>query len=341
MKKLNYIDKIIYLLNSVFAAVLLLSYVLPFVAPKVFSALSVLSLSVPVLLVVNFIFLLYWVLKVKKQLLLSVLVLAIGYKNISTLYQFSTSEVAKNKTHQLTVMSYNVRLFNLYNWIETPNLQEEISSFIKKENPDVVAFQEFHPHKKVNLKQYSYQYKSLSKGKVKYGQAIYSKYEIIDKGVIVFKDSQNKAIFSDIVKNKDTLRIYNVHFESLHINPNVEDLKEADKELLVKRIGGKFVLQQDQAQQVLVHQEKCRYKKIILGDFNNTAYSYMYKQFKKADYQDAFELAGHGFGKTFNFKFFPLRIDFILVDKKLAAHKFRNYNHKFSDHYPIKVEVVW
>jgi len=341
MKKLNYIDKLIYLLNSVFAAVLLLSYVLPFVAPKVFSALSVLSLSVPVLLVVNFIFLLYWVLKVKKQLVLSLLVLAIGYNNISTLYKFSASEFIKTKDNQLSVMSYNVRLFNLYNWIDAPNVEEEISKFIKKENPDVVAFQEYSSNKKVNLKQYPHQYKSLSKGKVKYGQAIYSKYKIINSGDILFKNSHNKAIFVDVVKNKDTLRIYNVHFESLHINPDVNKLKDADKELLVKRIGSRFVLQQNQAQQVLAHQEKCNYKKIILGDFNNTAYSYIYQQFKKANYQDAFELAGHGFGKTFNFKFFPLRIDFVLVNDKLSARKFRNYNHKFSDHYPIKVDVVW
>ncbi len=341
MKKLNYIDKMIYLLNSVFAVVLLLSYVLPFIAPKVFSALSVLSLSVPVLLVVNAIFLLYWILKVKKQLLLSLIVLAVGYKNVSTLYKFSAPVKIENTRQSLSVMSYNVRLFNLYGWIKDIDVAKEVSEFIKKENPDVVAFQEFHPHKNVKLKQYPYQYQSLSKGKIKYGQAIYSKHEIIKKGEIVFKNSHNKAIFIDVVKGKDTLRIYNVHFESLHINPDVKKLKDTDKELLVKRIGNRFILQQNQVEKVLLHQEKCKYEKIILGDFNNTAYSYIYKQFKKIGYQDAFELAGHGFGETFNFKFFPLRIDFVLMDKKLATRKFRNYNYKYSDHYPIQAEIIW
>lgn len=341
MKKLNYIDKLIYLINSVFAALLLMSYVLPFVPPKVFSALSVLSLSVPVLLVINAVFLLYWLLKVKKQLLLSLIVLVFGLKNISTLYNFSSSNSLEEHTHQLSVMSYNVRLFNLYNWIDSKNIPEEITSFVKNENPDVIAFQEFRPHKKLDLKQYKYQYKSLSKGKIKYGQAIYSKYKIINTGEIIFKKSHNKAIFIDIVKKKDTLRIYNVHFESLHINPDVVKLKETDKELLVKRIGSRFVLQQNQAAQVLAHQENCTFKKIILGDFNNTAYSYIYQQFKKADYKDAFQEAGHGFGRTFHFKLFPFRIDFILVDKQLTARKFRNYDYKFSDHYPIKTEVIW
>ena len=341
MKKLNYIDKIIYLLNSVFAAVLLLSYVLPFVAPKTFSVLSVLSLSVPVLLVANAVFVLYWLLKVKKQLLLSLVVLSIGYKNVSALYKFSSDVQVEKTAQSLSVLSYNVRLFNLYGWLPVKNIASKITKFVQKENPDIIAFQEFHPNKKLKLAQYPYQYQSLSKGKVKYGQAIYSKFKIINKGDILFKKTHNKAIFIDIIKAKDTLRIYNVHFESLHINPSVEELKDADKELLVKRIGHRFVLQQNQARQVLVHQQKCKYKKIVLGDFNNTAYSYIYKQFKNSDFKDAFEMAGNGFGKTFNFKFFPLRIDFILIDKKLSTRKFKNYNYKYSDHYPIKAEIVW
>ncbi len=341
MKNLKRIDKLIYLLNSVFAVVLLFSYILPFVAPKVFSVLSVLSLSVPVLLIVNVLFFFYWLLKAKKQLLLSLLVLGIGYKNVSTLYRFSSDEAPKYKTNSISVMSYNVRLFNLHNWIKTTDVPVEISRFIKKENPDVLAFQEFHPHKKINFAQYKYKYQSLSIHKTKYGQAIYSKYKIVSKGDIVFKKSYNKAIFVDILKGKDTLRIYNVHFESLHINPDVKELKKANKEQLVKKIGSRFVLQQQQVEQVLAHQQKSNYKKIILGDFNNTAYSYIYKQFKNKKFKDAFEISGNGFGKTYNFKLFPLRIDFILIDETLHATKFKNYSQKLSDHYPIKTSVFW
>ena len=341
MKKLNFIDKVIYTLNCIFAFVLLFSYALPFVAPKVFSALSVLSLSVPVLLVINALFVLYWLLKVKKQLLLSLIVLCIGYKNVSTLYKFATPKIQNTALQHLSVMSYNVRLFNLYNWIDQKDIPEVISGFVKKENPDIVAFQEFNPNKKVNFKQYKYKFLSLSGTKSKYGQAIYSKFRIVNSGDITFQNSHNKAIFIDVLKGKDTLRIYNVHFESLRINPNVKELHDSDKEKLVQRIGSKFVLQQDQADQVLKHQENCTYKTIILGDFNNTAYSYVYKQFKKANYQDTFEMVGNGFGKTFNFKFFPLRIDFVLIDEKLKATKFRNYSAKLSDHYPIKVDVSW
>lgn len=340
MKKLNLIDKLIYILNSIFAAVLLLAYVLPYVPPKTFSSLSVLSLSVPVLIVCNGFFVLYWLLKVKKQLLLSLLVLIIGYSNVSTLYKFSSAKETQGLANSLSVMSYNVRLFNLYKWIDNEAVGSEVSALIKEEQPDILAFQEYRPDETAQFS-YPYQYESLSGKKTNFGHAILSKYPIINKGEIAFEHSHNKAIYADVVKGGDTLRIYNIHFESLHINPAIEKLSESSTENLVKRIGTRFEKQQDQAAKVLLHQKACSFKKIILGDFNNTAYSYIYKQFKEQQYKDAFEEAGNGFGKTFNFKFFPLRIDFILADERLEITSFKNFSQKYSDHYPIKAGFSW
>lgn len=339
MKALNRIDKIIYFVNGIFAVILLLAYVLPFVPPKTFSLLSVLSLSVPVLLVVNAMFCLYWLLKVKKQLVLSLIVLVLGYDSISTLYRFSSSE--KTTESSLSVMSYNVRLFNIYDWISSPNVEKSIENFVLEESPDIIAFQEFHPHKNVNFSNYPYKYESLSGKKMKYGQAIFSKYSIINNGEIKFDNTSNKAIYVDVLKDGDTLRIYNVHFQSMQINSDVNHLSEQKTEFLVKRIGSKFEMQQEQAEIVLKHQKQCTYKKVILGDFNNTAYSYIYKQFKNETFSDAFELTGNGFGKTYDFKLFPLRIDFILLSEELKATEFKNYNQKYSDHYPVQAKITW
>jgi vancomycin resistance protein VanJ len=338
MKKLNFTDRIIYLINGIVALILLLAYLLPFVPPKKVSLLSVVSLSVPILVLLNIIFCLYWLLKIKKQLLLSLVVLVIGYNSFSTLFQFSSTDVEIYKS-DLSVMSYNVRLFNVYDWIDNPEIVKEIQQFVLKQDLDVVAFQEFNSHKDFNLSKFTYKYESLSDSKIKYGQAIFSKNKIINKGEIKFSKSNNKAIFIDIVKELDTVRIYNVHFESLHINPDIKYLSEQDTEYLVQKIGGRFKLQQEQTELILKHQSKCSYKKIILGDFNNTAYSYIYNQFKNNEYKDTFEISGSGFGRTFDFKFFPLRIDFILVDKNIEVVDFTNFSEKFSDHYPIMAKV--
>jgi endonuclease/exonuclease/phosphatase family metal-dependent hydrolase len=77
---------------------------------------------------------------------------------------------------------------------------------------------------------------------------------------------------------------------------------------------------------------------IISGDFNNTAYSWIYKNIKH-NMKDSYLESGSGFGKTFNFKRFPLRIDFILADKIFQINEHKNYTIGFSDHFPIMVKI--
>ena len=77
----------------------------------------------------------------------------------------------------------------------------------------------------------------------------------------------------------------------------------------------------------------------MTGDFNNTAYSFIYKEIIGDDLVDTFKEAGNGFGKTYDFKFFPLRIDYILSDKAFTVNGYKTYDVKLSDHYPIKATL--
>ncbi len=333
MKNLKLIDKIIYLINGLLAFVLLLSYLLPFVPPKTFALLSVLSLGVPFLILINAIFFLYWLIKLKKQLILSLIVLIIGYFSFGSLYKFS-SEDDQEHDHQLKVMNYNVRLFNLYDWIPEKGIQGKMVNLIKQKAPDVLAIQEYHPHPEVDLSFFKYKFEKLSGKKTKYGQVILSQFPIINSGSVEFPETSNNAIFVDIVKETDTLRIYNVHLQSLKIDANMDKLKQEDSERLLKRTEQTFEMQQLQTELFLKHQAACPYKTIITGDFNNTAFSYVYKELK-GDLIDAFKKAGNGFGRTYDFKFFPIRIDFILSDASFEVTDFKTIDNKYSDHYPI------
>jgi len=337
MKKLSFLNKIIFFFNVVAAIVLLLSYVLPFIPPKSFSFLSVLSLGVPFLILLNVLFFGYWLFKLKKQFLLSLFVLAIGYFSFGSLYKFSTSENIEN-TNSLSVMNYNVRLFNLYDWISEENIEIKLIDFIKEKAPDVISFQEYHPHANIDLSFFKHKFEKLSGKKTKYGQAIYSQYPIINSGSVAFPNTSNDAIFVDIVKQEDTIRVYNVHLQSLHIDANVDKLAQEDSERLFKSVGQSFEMQQFQTELFLLHKKQCKYKMIICGDFNNTAFSYVYKEIK-GDLQDAFKIAGNGFGRTYDFKFFPTRIDFILVDKSFQVETFKTYDVHFSDHFPVMTRV--
>lgn len=316
---------------------LLLSYILPFVPPKTFSFLSVLSLAVPILIILNILFVFYWLLKAKKQLLLSLGILIVGYIFLAPLYKFSSPKNIEDD-NDLSIMNYNVRLFNLYEWIPEKNVETSIVNLIKAEQPDVLSFQEYHPHKNIDLSHFKYKFEKLEGNKVKYGQAIFSNYPIINSGSIEFPNTANNAIYADIVKNTDTIRIYNIHLQSSHINTDVENLKNEDSERLLKRLSTTFKMQQNQAEMFIKHKAKSPYKMIVCGDFNNTAYSYVYRLIKD-DLQDTFEDAGNGFGRTFDFKFFPVRIDFILADKSFNVNSFKSFDEKLSDHYPILAKM--
>jgi endonuclease/exonuclease/phosphatase family metal-dependent hydrolase len=337
MKNLNGIDKIVFFFNSVFATVLLLSYLLPYAAPKHFAILSILSLTVPLLIILNVLFIGYWFIKGKKQLVLSLVVLLVGISHVSSLYKFSSSTDVENE-NSLSVMNYNVRLFNLYNWIPEENVETQIVELIKAEQPDVISFQEYHPHDNIDLSFYKYKYEKLSGERIKYGQAIFSKYPIVQSGSIGFPKTANNAIYADVVKGKDTIRIYNVHLQSSGINADIDNLDKEKSERLFNRVVETFKIQESQAELFIKHKEESPYKMIICGDFNNTSYSFVYRKIK-GDLNDTFEEAGNGFGRTFDFKYFPVRIDFILADTSFKLSGFKNFDNKLSDHYPILAEV--
>ncbi|MEO8934706.1 MAG: endonuclease/exonuclease/phosphatase family protein [Xanthomarina sp.] len=333
MRNLKFIDKLIYLVNALMATMLLCSYVLPYFPPKKFAILSVLSLGVPFLILINVIFFIYWLIKLKKQLILSFVVLIIGYFSLGSFYKFTSSGIEPLKA-DFTVMNYNVRLFNIYNWIPEKGIETQAVNFIKSKAPDVLSLQEYHPHKNIDLSFFKYKFEKLSGKKMKYGQAIFSQYPIINSGSVDFPKTANNAIFVDIVKGKDTLRIYNVHLQSHRIDANFGKLTKKDSKWILKRLENTFKMQQEQTEIFLKHKRASPYKMVICGDFNNSAFSYVYKEIK-GDLKDAFKMAGNGFGRTYDFKFFPVRIDFIFAEKDFEVTSFKTFDNKFSDHYPL------
>ncbi len=335
MKKLTFGNKIIYFLNGIFAVLLLLSYLIPYIKPSFFPFISALSLLVPVLLIINIVFFIYWLLSLKKQLMLSLFCLLLGFSYATSFYKFkSKTVISPTKT---SIMSYNVRLFNVYNWIKDKETKNRLLDFILEQNPDILCLQEYHPQKQLE-KAYPYHFDDFTDAKNKSGLVIFSKYPIIRQGSLNFKDTSNNSIYIDIVKKRDTLRIYNIHLESLHINPEKENLSKDNSQRLLKRIGKTFSKQQAQVLAIKNHVEKTDYKTVLSGDFNNTVFSWAYHTLK-ADLTDSFSEAGTGFGTTYIFKHLPLRIDFILIDSDINVLSFKNYKVKYSDHYPIESTV--
>ena len=181
MQRQSWLSKIMFFFNIVLAVLTFLAYLLPFLAPKAFPFLSVLTLILPFFLILNFFFFVYWLLQFKRYMLLSGLVLLLGITFINRFYKFSETNLPKEE-NDFTLMSYNVRLFNLYEWLPQNDVPEQISKLIEEQKPDILCLQEFSPNDNVSVKKYPHSFVKLYGGKNKYGQAIYSKYKMIEKG---------------------------------------------------------------------------------------------------------------------------------------------------------------
>ena len=342
MKNLSWFNKLVFILNIVTTILTILAYVLPFLTPKVFPLLSVLTLVLPMFLIINGLFFVYWIIQFKKQFVLSGLVLLIGITFINKFYKFSGTNLPESD-EDFTVMSYNVRLFNLFNWMNVKDIPEKIQDFINDQNPDILCIQEYSStSKKIDLRVYKHKYILMLGKKIKTGQAIFSKFPIVESGNIDFPDSNNNAVFADIKKGKDTIRVYNMHLESLKISPDLSEINEGKNEMnqqkserIINRIGKAFAAQQLQAELIKTHISSCNFPVLVCGDMNNSAYSFVYRIIR-GNLNDSFEEAGEHFGATYNFKYYPARIDYIFADKSMKIKSFDNFSDlKYSDHTPI------
>lgn len=347
MKNLSWFNKGMFFLNIVLTLVTFTAYVLPFLAPKSFPFLSVLTLFMPLFFILNGLFFMYWAIQFKKQLIVSGLVLLIGITFINKFYKFSAPEVIKEEK-DFTVMSYNVRLLNVFKWIDRDDVPSDILNFINDKNPDIVCIQEFSSSGNIDLKVYPHRYIFMNGDKIKTGQAIFSKFPILNQGKITFPNSSNNVIFADIKKGKDIIRVYNMHLQSIKISPDVDEIDEnievinqQKSQMLFIRISKAFKQQQQQAEIFKEHKMKCTYPTIICGDMNNSAFSYVYRNIK-GNMKDSFEEAGTGFGETYKFRYYPARIDYIFADEKMSVKKFENFPRFInSDHFPIMARLSY
>ncbi len=339
-KKLGLFNRIIYWINLVVAFLLIVSFILPYVPPKSFPTISLLSLTVFPLLIINILFVLYWLFKLKRKIVISLIVLIIAHFHFGSFFQFSSESKNSNSENSLRVLSYNVHLFNAYDEKPQPKIvAETFSDILTSQQPDIICIQEFYAENEVDFSAYPYQY-IYYRNSERLGHAILSKFPIINKGSFDFKNTGNNALYIDVIKNKDTLRVYNLHLQSLGIVPSISSLQEGDKEKFIKRTSNAFKMQQEQAEIVKKHQQASKYPVLVCGDFNNTPFSYVYHKLSN-NLNDAFTEKGNGLGTTYLFDSFPTRIDYILASENLEVINFENIKTTFSDHYPVGATIIW
>lgn len=360
MKRLkNIISVLIRIIYFVSLTSLFLSYFAPYANPKKFWLFSFFGLAYPYLLIVNILFLIWWVIRWKRLYWLSLMCILTGWPNMKHLFHFGGITETKG---DIKILSYNVRLFDLYNWTHDKETRHHIFSFLKEESPDILCLQEFfqsdsgsfETHDTImnitGSKESHVEYTVSRKKKDHWGIATFSKYPIINKGKITFKTrSNNICIFSDLKIAEDTVRVYNVHFQSISFDRadykfldalkenndtlDAEDIEIASKNIL-RRLKRAFIKRASQSQKVLDHIATCRYPVIVCGDFNDTPFSYTYHSFSEK-LKDSFMESGSGIGRTYLGDFPSYRIDYVFHSDKFKSSDFEVPEKEFSDHYPV------
>ncbi|MCK5441224.1 MAG: endonuclease/exonuclease/phosphatase family protein [Maribacter sp.] len=237
------------------------------------------------------------------------------------------------KDGDISLLTFNSHSSQGVRWSRIPSFGDEIVDFITEENSDIVCIQEFKHRNAEDFARYPYKYvNNIFRKEQRVVQAIFSKYPIIAKGALDFPGSPNNAIYADVLIKEDTLRVYNLHLQSLKIRPG--SIKREDPQRLFGRLDRSFQKQLEQALMIRKHKDAVPYRSIICGDFNNTQFSSVYNTIK-GDMKDSFQETGFGFGSTYDFKFLPFRIDFILADPGIEIKSHKNFNIKLSDHTPV------
>jgi endonuclease/exonuclease/phosphatase family metal-dependent hydrolase len=352
LRKILY--KILFVVNAIFAFSLLLSYLAVSISPVDFALPAFFGLAYPYLLLINIILVIIWAMLLRFEALISVVVIALGFHHFSNYIKLTRP--SGDKTNTFKVLSYNVRLFNFFENNRGITSEKKVIDFIKAKNPDIICLQEFfisgYPGVEEALmisalggKYYSHM-KLIGSGKNRfYGIVTFSKFPIIRKGEIAHPGSSSLSIYTDVLIQNDTFRIYNNHLQSFRLHRmersfieelTVSDDKETMKEVKSLSVSLKkgFVKRAIQAQVVKDNINRSPFPVIVLGDFNDTPVSYTYTKIRKG-LNDSFVNSGYGAGFTYIGNYPRNRIDYILYNDSLINSYFEIIKVKYSDHYPI------
>jgi endonuclease/exonuclease/phosphatase family metal-dependent hydrolase len=358
-KKVGLLTRIVILVNYFFVALLLLSYLSIYIDPLNITFIAFLGLAYPVLVAVNLIFILIWLIAVKKYIFISLIAILIGWNFLGKHFQFSGSN-EKPGSNNIKVLSFNVKnLANSNSNMENKTLRDKIFRFIAEEKSDILSLQEFYVFTEnneqfveelkdqVGLQHVYYHNYRKKPGKID-ALILFSNYPIVHKGTVGIDKERVFTIYIDILKGSDTLRIYNVHLESIRFkdedytfvseigkqSPMKEDFKKGWMNI-IRKLNLAFQKRSSQVKALKNHINSSPYPVILCGDFNDTPSSYAYHELSSG-LNDAFMESGRGFGNSYAGNLPPLRIDFILYDTQFSSSEFEVHNEsRLSDHYPI------
>src|SRR4051812_28911861 len=221
-------------LNVLVCLLFLLVCLSPFLNSSKWPFISFLALATPYLAAILIFSTIFWLIVKPVRALIPIITLLMGWKQLTVICAWHASRTfnSENKNDSvLRIITWNVR--GMYGLSKNGYTQirdrSEIGELVNRLNPDVVCLQEFNNSTAANspfpnniglfTRKCPYYFFSRDMGNRNgtfYGGSIlFSKFPIIDSGKIKFPGvNAESLIYADIVKGKDTIRIFTTHLQS-------------------------------------------------------------------------------------------------------------------------------
>lgn len=327
----------------VVSIVLLVCFVTLLLVPRftpeqmgMFAALGLYSLY---LYMAMLIMVLYWVVRWRLiNATIMGLVLFVGLFSLPSYYKIEIDKQHPTKyPRSFKLLTYNLDEYNLEG---RERGFDSLCSFVFRELPNIVTLQNAYDADSIDSVLLIKRFKQMPYTKHRRNEAlaIYSRYPFAKNSSV---DSLQNIIWSDIVAEDDTIRIFNL---SLHINNYPVDSLTGERIIPSCTVGERMkrwsVQSKQRAKQIeelLPYIESSPYPYVIAGSINDIPSTFVYRRIA-AGRLDAYVEKGFGYSHTYRGYDEGVRLDYVFLSPDVEVLSYEVlYDVDLSLHYPIFV----
>lgn len=320
-----------------------------YLVPADYPRLSLFGLAFPIFLVINILFLFFWLIFYVRYSLIPIVTLLLSFPYLNDYCPINWKKDPPKDA--LKVLTYNVAAFG---GTEESKKQEdnEILQYVLKSDADIVCIQEATgPIRRLldeKMKEAGYSVPKIVNENKELMEHAYFKMPILSVEAIKYDSESNGSVAYHLLYEGDTLLVVNNHLESNRLT--VEDksvyksmIFDPEKEkmengmrLLMRKMSNASVIRSPQVDIVTKYIKRDRSSSVIVcGDFNDSPISYTCNRFGK-ELVSSFVESGNGPGFSYNKDLFYVRIDHVFHSKNLKSYATQiDRSIKTSDHYPL------